>query len=145
MNVRAIMSSSVLTVDSTTTVRDAIRLLDDSEVRHLPVVDGDRRLVGIVSDRDLREFRVPLLIEVERFGDSDRARADDLLDTPVSAVMAAEVISVDSSESIESVIDAMLEYKLGAVPVIDRETEELIGIVSYIDVLRYARATISAE
>jgi acetoin utilization protein AcuB len=62
-----------------------------------------------------------------------------LLATPISEVMAADVVSVDSSESVESVIDAMLEYKVGAVPVVDRHSSELVGIVSYIDVLRYAR------
>jgi acetoin utilization protein AcuB len=143
MTVVAIMSTTVLTVDPTTTVRDAIRLIEDSDIRHLPVVDGPGgRLLGIVSDRDLREFRVPLMVEIERFADADRDRTDELLNTPISEVMAADVVSVDSSESIASVIDAMIEYKVGAVPVIDRHTEELVGIVSYVDVLRYAREVI---
>jgi acetoin utilization protein AcuB len=137
MSVEAIMSRTVLTVGPTTSVREAIRLIEDSEIRHLPVVDGEGGpLLGIVSDRDLREFRVPLMVEIERFGDADRDRTDELLNTPISEVMAADVVSVDSSESIESVIEAMIEYKVGAVPVIDRHTEELVGIVSYVDVLR---------
>jgi acetoin utilization protein AcuB len=140
MSIEAIMSRTVLSVEPTTTAREAIRLIEDCDVRHLPVVDaGDGSLLGIVSDRDLREFRIPLLIEIERFAEADRERTDELLNTPMSEVMAADVVSVDSSESIESVIDAMLEYKVGAIPVIDRHTEELVGIVSYVDVLRYAR------
>ncbi|HLT35586.1 MAG TPA: CBS domain-containing protein [Enhygromyxa sp.] len=140
MSIEAIMTRTVLSVGPATTVREAIRLIEDSEIRHLPVVDGEGgSLLGIVSDRDLREFRIPLLVEIERFGDADRERTDELLDTPISEVMAAEVVSVDSSETVESVIDAMLEYKVGAVPVVDRHSEELVGIVSYVDVLRYAR------
>lgn len=138
MSVEAIMSRTVLSVEPTTTVREAIRLIEDSEIRHLPIVE-DGRLLGIVSDRDLREFRIPLMLEIERFGESDRDRADELLNTALSEVMAADVVSVDSSETIESAIDAMLEYKVGAVPVVDRYTEEIVGIVSYVDVLRYAR------
>ncbi len=143
MSVEAIMSRNILSVEPTATVREAIRLIEDSEVRHLPVVEGEGgRLLGIVSDRDLREFRIPLMVEIERFGDADRSRTDELLNTPISDVMAGDVVSVDSSEPIESVIEAMLEYKVGAVPVIDRHTEELVGIISYVDVLRYAREII---
>lgn len=142
MSIEAIMSRDVLSVGPTTTVREAVRLIEDSEIRHLPIVE-DKRLLGIVSDRDLREFRIPLMVEIERFSEGDRDRTDELLNTPLSEVMAADVVSVDSSETIESVIDAMIEYKVGAVPVIDRHTEELVGIVSYVDVLRYAREIIA--
>jgi len=142
MSIEAIMSRNVLSASPTTTIREAVRLIEDSEIRHLPIVEG-KRLLGIVSDRDLREFRIPLMVEIERFSEADRDRTDELLNTPLSEVMAADVVSVDSSESIESVIDAMIEYKVGAVPVVDRVTDELVGIVSYIDVLRYARELIA--
>lgn len=139
MSVTAIMSQTIVSVKPSTSVREAIRLIEDTEVRHLPVVGEEGELLGIVSDRDLREFRIPLMVEIDRFADADRDRTEELLATPISEVMAADVVSVDSSETVESVIDAMLEYKIGAVPVVDRHTEELVGIVSYIDVLRYAR------
>lgn len=146
MSVEAIMSRAVLTVEPTTTVREAIRLIEDCEIRHLPVVDGEGgRLLGIVSDRDLREFRVPLMVEIERFSDADRKRTDELLNTPIREVMADDVVSVDSTESIESAIDAMIEYKIGAVPVVDPHTTELVGIISYIDVLRYARECVTED
>lgn len=143
MSVEAIMTTAVVSAEPTATVRAAIRLIEDGEIRHLPIVEG-RRLVGIVSDRDLREYRIPLMLEIERFEAEDRARADELLDTALSEVMNTDVVSVDTSESIESVIDAMTHYKVGAVPVVDRHTDELVGIVSYIDVLRYAREVLAA-
>lgn len=144
MSVEAIMTRAVLSVEPTATVREAIRLIEDSDIRHLLVCE-EQRLVGIVSDRDLREYRVPLMLEIERMGDEDRARADEILDTAISEVMNSDVVSVDSSESIESVIGAMLEYKVGAVPVVDRHSEELVGIVSYVDVLGYARELLQAN
>ena len=143
MSIEAIMTQAVISVAPGATVREAIRLIEDSEIRHLLVVE-DNQLVGIISDRDLREYRVPLMLEIERFDEQDRDRANELLETAVSEVMSSDVISVDTGESIESVIDAMLEYKVGAVPVIDRHSDELIGIVSYVDVLRYAREVLSA-
>lgn len=136
MSVEAIMTQSVLSVGPSATVREAIRLLEDSEIRHLLVVE-DGQLVGIVSDRDLREYRIPLMLEVD--ADQGSRRAEALLDTAVSEVMSSDVVAVDSSETVLSVIDAMIEYKVGAVPVIDRHSDELLGIVSYVDVLRYVR------
>ena len=132
------MTRSIVSIAPTATVREAIRLIEDSDIRHLPIVE-DKQLVGIVSDRDLREYRVPLMLEIEVFEEEDRDRANEILDTSIADVMATDVVSVDSSESLTSVVDAMIEYKVGAVPVIDRRTDELVGIVSYVDVLRYTR------
>lgn len=141
MSLDAVMTTDLITAPPTATVREALRLLEDSDIRHLPVVN-DGHLIGIVSDRDLREYRVPLLLEIDHFDEAGRDRANDLLDTRVADVMAADVVSVDNTESITSVLDAMIEYKVGAVPVIDPESEDLVGIVSYIDVLRYARSVL---
>lgn len=139
MTAQAIMTRSVLSVKPATTVREAIRLIEDSDIRHLPVVDG-ATLVGILSDRDLREYRIPVMLEIEYLSDEDRSRANDILDTPVSEAMNSDMITVDSAESISDVIGVMIEYKVGAVPVVDRTTAELVGIISYVDVLSYARS-----
>ena len=141
MSLEAIMSTTIISASPTATVREAIRLLEDSEIRHLPVVE-EGRLLGIISDRDLREYREPLLVEIENFDSAAAERVEEALDTAIVEVMSSDLISVDSSESIASVIDAMSEYKVGAVPVIDRRTDKLAGIISYIDVLRYARTLI---
>jgi acetoin utilization protein AcuB len=144
MTAEAIMTRSVLSVKPDTTVRAAIRLIEDSDIRHLPVVDGTK-LVGILSDRDLREYRIPVMLEIDYLSDDERTRANDILDTPVSEAMNSDMITVDSGESISAVIGVMIEYKVGAVPVVDRTTEELVGIISYIDVLAYARQLFNAN
>jgi acetoin utilization protein AcuB len=144
MTAEAIMTRSVLTVKPATTVREAIRLIEDSDIRHLPVVDGTT-LVGILSDRDLREYRIPVMLEIEYLSDEDRSRASDILDTPVSEAMNTDMITVDSGESISDVIGVMIEYKVGALPVVDRTTTELVGIISYVDVLSYARELFDAN
>ncbi|PRQ07084.1 CBS domain-containing protein [Enhygromyxa salina] len=144
MTAEAIMTRSVLTVKPDTTVRDAIRLIEDSDIRHLPVVDGTT-LVGILSDRDLREYRIPVMLEIEYLDEADRDRANDILDTPVSEAMNSDMITVDSAESISDVIAVMIEYKIGAVPVVDRTTEELVGIISYVDVLSYTQTLLDVS
>ena len=136
MDVREIMTRDVVTARPTDTARTALMLLEDQHIRHLPVVD-DGKLVGMVTDRDLRDYRLPLFEELE-----DPGHADKLMETPLQVVMQGAVIAVDDSESVKTAIDLMLEYGIGAVPVIDRHSEELIGIVSYVDILRALRDTV---
>jgi acetoin utilization protein AcuB len=129
VNVKSIMTRTVVSASPDAPVRDAIQLLEDSDIRHLPIVE-DGRLVGIVSDRDLRLF--------------ERERSDELLATPVREVMSHEPVCLEVGESLAAVIDVMLEYKIGALPVVGEEGE-LVGIISYIDVLRHVRALVSAD
>ncbi len=129
MSVQSIMTRTVVSASPDTPVREAIQLIDDSDIRHLPIVE-DTRLIGIVSDRDLRAF--------------ERERSDELLSTPLREVMSKEPLCLESGESVIAAIDVMLEYKIGALPVVG-PAGELVGIVSYIDVLRYARPLVSAE
>ena len=133
-------STAIVTARDTDTVRKALLLLEDQEIRHLPVIDDERRLVGLVSDRDLREYRLPVIEEIE-----NPDQADDLLDTPLSEVMSSDVISVDASEGVAAAIDLIIEYRVGALPVLDQTTEELVGIVSYIDLLRLTRDLLGAD
>ena len=88
----------------------------------------------MLSDRDLREQRLPLMEELE-----DPDYADSLMQGSVSAVMKGGVLSVSTSDGVAEAIDIMVEYKVGAVPVVDGHTDELVGIVSYVDVLRALR------
>jgi len=140
MLISDIMTPTIVTARPEDSVRRALQLLEDQEIRHLPVIDEARRLIGLVSDRDLREYRLPVMRELE-----DPAQADALLDVAISEVMSSEVVSVDSAEDVVAAIDVMLEYRVGAVPVLDRATGELVGIVSYVDLLRLARDVLSAS
>ena len=139
MEIQNIMTRSVVTAKPETTVRDALQLLEDLEIRHLPVVD-DGRLVGMVSDRDLREYRLPVLEELE-----NPDYAESLTRDTLSGLMSGNVIALDTGESLRAAIDALLEYGVGALPVIDRHTEELQGIVSYVDILKALRTGLEDE
>ncbi|MCX4245106.1 CBS domain-containing protein [Paraliomyxa miuraensis] len=136
MQAQDLMTEALITIKPSDTVRVALRLMEDQDVRHLPVVEGTR-LVGMVSDRDLREYRLPVIEEIE-----NPEYADDLLETPVSELMNTDLVTLEPGEGIKTVIDVMLEYKVGALPVIDQHGDELRGIVSYVDVLRALRDTL---
>ncbi|MBK8995806.1 MAG: CBS domain-containing protein [Myxococcales bacterium] len=133
MVVEDVMTEAPITVSSSTSIRKVITTLFESDFRHLPIVDGGQ-LVGIVSDRDLRAFMTPSMIELEKPEEVQRR-----LVQPVSTVMNADVVSVTPETDLADVIEMMLDQKVGAVPVVRPDTQELVGIVSYVDVLRAAQ------
>lgn len=133
MVVQEVMTEDPITAQSSTAIGTVLNTLFESDVRHLPIVDGDQ-LVGIVSDRDLRAFLAPSMLELEKPEDVRKRLAQ-----PVSTVMNADVVSVTPETDLSEVIEMMIDQKVGAVPVVQPGTDELVGIVSYIDVLRAAQ------
>lgn len=133
MVVAEIMTKDPVTVDAAARIRDVISSLFELDVRHIPVVEG-RELVGIISDRDLRGYLAPALVELEK--PSDVAAK---LNQPISSVMSSDVLSVDPETELSEVVELMLDHKVGAIPVVDPDSSELVGIVSYMDVLRAAQ------
>jgi acetoin utilization protein AcuB len=128
MLVRDIMTEIVRVVAPTATLRDAVIIFDDEEIRHLPVLSEDG-LVGMISDRDLRG----LTKIYEAPGEPS------IMDSPVSDYMRPDVFSVGPDSTIVSAIDMITHLRIGALPVVDSETQELIGILSYVDILKAAR------
>jgi len=123
------MTTRPVSVSLDTPIFQAWELLRDLDVRHLPVVNQDRELVGILSDRDLAVAPLPPL-ETELLG-PDRQR----LDQPVSTIMSTDVLAVEAEDDVRDAVDLMIENKVGAVPVVDPE-QHVVGIISYLDVLR---------
>ena len=134
MRADEIMTERVVTIRATQKVADAIEVLAEHRIRHLPVVGDAGQLVGMITDRDLRGVGVPRLFEGESL-----ARLRERLDARVSDVMSADVATVGPEAALVEIIDCMLEENVGAVPVVDDDTDRLVGIVSYVDVLRAVR------
>ena len=128
------MTPNPMTADAGASIRTVLRKLVELDVRHLPIVD-DGELVGIISDRDLREVTSRMVAEGE-------TRIDRVLDRPIADLMSADVLSVDPETELEDVVDLMIEHRVGALPVVSPGTDDLVGIVSYVDVLRAARDSV---
>jgi acetoin utilization protein AcuB len=128
-----VMTDDVLYVEANASIRKAIAAMHDADIRHVPVLDAGE-LVGILSDRDLRQYEASIWDDQDAI---DRMR--DHLDGPVSQVMSSNLHMVGPEDDLVDAIELMVEHKVGAVPVVDPSTRELVGIVSYIDVLRHAR------
>jgi CBS domain-containing protein len=130
MTARELMTKSPATVTPQTTTAEAWDLMRELDVRHLPVVDGEA-LVGMVSDRDLGNFDVARLL-TEEGADTLRRR----LTLPVIQIMSTDVVAAEPDTEMSDLIAMLLEHKVGALPVILPGTRQIVGIVSYIDVLR---------
>ena len=128
----AIMSPRVFTALPSDPLLEAADIMVANHVRHLPVVDSTGRLVGILSERDLRsalgrpaEALAHWPLVAGRVGN-------------VGEVMSSPVISIHAEQPLAHVITTMVDCGKGALPVVDRDNRP-IGIVSYLDVLRAVR------
>ncbi|HYA28804.1 MAG TPA: CBS domain-containing protein [Acidobacteriota bacterium] len=127
MKVVDVMTRDPLTVSPTETVGKADELMSENNIRQIPVVNG-REVVGIVTDRDIRAFLSEALT-----GDSDTR--EKALRTPIRDIMTTEPLFLDPDDELQDAVEILVEEKFGAIPVVD-EAEGLVGIVSYVDVLR---------
>lgn len=130
MVVSEIMTPAPYTVEVTQSAREAMLQLSMADIRHLPVLD-DGTLVGMVSDRDLRGLSAQVLTGSD---------LSDMLDVPVSEIMSSDVLTVAPEADVTEVIELMLEHRVGALPVVS--DSQLLGVVSYVDVLREAQSAL---
>ena len=115
MLVQEVMQPEPITVDGDTKLCDAYALMQAKKIRHLPVMDGER-LVGVVTDRDLR------------LATSRLAERPFLPDARVREVMSAPVETASPRDPVERVATLMRERKIGCLPVV--EAGRLVGIVT---------------
>lgn len=139
MTARELMTPDPLTVTPQASIAEVWDLMREADVRHVPVVQADA-LVGMVSDRDLGRVDIARLLNVEGAG----ALRDELA-MPVVRLMSSAVIAVGPEAEIGEVIDLLIEHKIGAVPVIREETREVLGIISYVDVLRALQGVLDED
>ena len=124
-----VMTPNPVTVTPHASVAEVWDLMRELDIRHVPVLEGGE-LVGMVSDRDVAYLDVARLLMVEGADALQRQLA-----TRVIHVMSSNVVFAEPETALSDVIGLMLEHKIGAVPVVTPGTREVVGIVSYVDVL----------
>ncbi len=122
------MSRELKTVGPKAPLVDAFEQMREHRIRHLPVVEG-RKLVGILSDRDVREFYP----QREHLRSGQSVFSERLMTTLVSEVMAKNPITVHSGTRLREVAETLCREKIGALPVLDGQ--RLVGIITAEDVL----------
>jgi acetoin utilization protein AcuB len=124
---RDLMTPNPMTVTPQASVAEVWDLMRELEIRHVPVVQ-DGALVGMLSDRDLARLDIA-----------------QMLPMPIIKVMSTDVIAVEPESELSEVVELLIEHKVGALPVIEADSREVVGIVSYIDVLRAVQDRLEEE
>lgn len=128
MRVSEWMTRGIVTVTPETPIPEAKQIMERRKIRHLPVLDG-RRLVGIVTDRDIR-LSLPSPATSLSVWEINYLLAR----LTVGEVMTKPPITVESEAPVTDAARLMLEHRIGALPVV--AGGELLGIVTETDLLR---------
>jgi CBS domain-containing protein len=117
-----LMTTDLFTVNQDELVDVVASLMDWEHIRHVPVEDGEHRLVGLVTHRALLRLLA--------------RRKDGAEPTPVSAVMTRDPITATPDTPTFEAVRLMREHKIGCLPVVDGQ--KLVGIVTERDFLEVA-------
>lgn len=136
MNIEAMLVSQVMTRDVTTLERNEKLVIADDvmrlgRIRHLPIVDSDGRLVGIVSQRDL--FHSGLLRALG-YGTHAQRQALDMV--VLKEAMKSEVVTIAPDTLLSAAAAIMLERKIGCLVVV--ENGKIAGILTEADFVKLA-------
>lgn len=117
--VRQRMSAPPITVQADSSYQRALQLMDSHRLHHLPVINGDGQLVGIVTERDL-------LLAASHYG---------LADVEVVEIMHKGAITATPEMTIAQAAALLLEKHIGGLPVVDAQ-QQVVGVITETDLLR---------
>ena len=126
-------SKDVIAIPPSKSIKDTAKVMMEHQFRRLPVADpGSGKILGIVTVMDILDF----FGGGNKFNIIEKKYSDNFLaaiNEPVREIMSRGVISLSDKSSIGEVVDTMLTYQIGAVPLIDAD-EKLTGIVTERDI-----------
>ena len=125
------MTRKVITIDQEADIFEAQEKMAHNRIRHLPVIDPQDRLIGIVTDRDIRSalpfklFKDPGLV----------ADKENISDLKIKDVMTQNPRTISVDYTIQDALLLIQDLRVGALPVVD-DQGKLKGIISVRDLLR---------
>ena len=125
------MTREVIAINPETTIAEAAGLLARHRIRHLPVTASDGKLVGIVTDRDIRSA-MPSSVATGEEAEKERER---VAQRQVKDIMTTKVVTVSPMNTLEDALLLMQQTKVGGFPVVDAHGL-LLGIISIRDLMR---------
>jgi CBS-domain-containing membrane protein len=140
MEISKYMKRNVISIPEASTIREAASVFVKHHVGLLPIVDQNRKLIGVVGLRDLLSLELPDFINfiadldfVHDFGAVETTRPSaDVLDRPVTTLMSA-VISVPEDTGLLRTYALMLQHQLHDIPIVSKD-ETLVGVASRVDI-----------
>jgi acetoin utilization protein AcuB len=124
MIIHDIMRKQVITLTKETTIGEAVNQFRIGDFRHIPIVNDENELIGIISDRDIRDALPSVLSQTSQ---------SDILNQTIEKIMTTNVITCTPFDFVEEMATYFYHYKIGCIPV--TSSEKLVGLVTEIDVL----------
>ena len=125
MIVEEIMKTEIVTVTPTVSIAETMRLMETKKIRHIPVIDAEQQLVGIVTLSDIRDAAPSIFRSNEHVED---------MQNPVDTIMKKDVITGHHLDFVEEIAALFYEHKIGCLPITN--DRKLVGIVTETDLLR---------
>jgi len=118
MHVRSLMIKEPITISDRTSVQEAIHLMQANSIRHLPVVDRSKKLLGWVTLGDMKQGLFPAMVT----------------GLSVADLMIKDPITIDRDADVETAARIIYEKKIGGIPVVS-DDNKVVGIVTVTDIL----------
>jgi acetoin utilization protein AcuB len=131
MFVTETMNTDLIAIKPETKLAEARALMLKGKFRHLPVVDGEGKLVGIVTDRDMRDANPSSLLSEEAY----QKTLDQVMQHRIEEIMTKNPLTIAPYYTLQDALLVIGQKKVGALPVVD-EDGNLKGIMSTRDLLR---------
>jgi len=129
MNVKEIMSTSLVTVEMDDTLKAVKVIFDNVKIHHLLVI-GDGKLIGVISDRDMLRALSP------NIGTLSETNKDVIsLNKRVHQVMSNEPVTLAPDADISDAIEIFSKHDISCIPVVDDENRP-VGIISWRDIIK---------
>ncbi|RYG74937.1 CBS domain-containing protein [Lentibacillus lipolyticus] len=119
MLVEEIMKTEVKTLSPTATIADALKLLREEPIRHIPIINKDNQVIGIVSDRDVRDASPSIF---------DDGSNQHQLNKEIQSIMSHPVITVHPLDFVEEVARIFYDETFACLPVVSNNT--LAGVIT---------------
>ena len=129
MLVNSRMSKYPLTIGPDESLSDAHRYMQEQNVRHLPVVESDNKMLGLIAEEDLLKAQPSSATSLSVWEIHHL-----LMEVKVKAVMVTDVITTTEDTPIEEAAHIMLDKKIGCLPVL--RDDQLVGIITESDIFR---------
>ena len=128
LEVSAYMTRNVTTLRNDSHLLDAALLIRRTGKRHVPILDENGKLVGIISDRDVSRLSPSMLANMTPDEYNQIFEA-----TPITAAMTKNPITIRPDASVREAVNLLYSKRVSALPVVD--VDQLVGIVTISDML----------
>ena len=129
LKVNDLMTKKVFSLQEHDNVQTARSIMNLGRIRHIPIVDGEERFVGLLTHRDLLSVTISKLAEVE-----DEVQNEIDAAIPIHEIMRRDVTTITPQMDLREAAELLLQHKYGCLPVVDNN--RLVGILTEADFLK---------